>query len=288
MKKIIFDCDNTFGIPSCDVDDGLALLYLLGDKEAEVLAVTTTYGNNLIDVVYPNTKRMLKRIGRGGLPVYKGGEWPGDYESEAAKVLAEMVAKHPLEISVLATGSLTNLEGAFRYNPQFFEQVKEIVLMGGVTEPLIFAKKEMQELNFSCDPLATLHTLKRGNNVSVITGNNCLKVLFTRENYEVNLAKRKEPIARFISKETDYWFVDNEIDYGIGGFYNWDVTAAAYLMHSELFCEHRADYYLSAEDLEYGFLRQEEGGDVTLNLPEIKEAKSFTENIYSHWLNVTI
>ena len=29
MKKIIFDCDNTFGVKDCDVDDGLALMYLL-------------------------------------------------------------------------------------------------------------------------------------------------------------------------------------------------------------------------------------------------------------------
>ena len=26
--KILFDCDNTFGVSGCDVDDGLALLYL--------------------------------------------------------------------------------------------------------------------------------------------------------------------------------------------------------------------------------------------------------------------
>lgn len=37
MRKIIHDCDCTFGINGCDVDDGLALLYLLGDPEAEVL-----------------------------------------------------------------------------------------------------------------------------------------------------------------------------------------------------------------------------------------------------------
>ena len=46
MRKIIHDCDCTFGINGCDVDDGLALLYLLGDGQAEVLGVTTTYGNN--------------------------------------------------------------------------------------------------------------------------------------------------------------------------------------------------------------------------------------------------
>ena len=44
MKKIVFDCDNTFGIKNCDVDDGLALMYLLGSREAEFLGVTSTYG----------------------------------------------------------------------------------------------------------------------------------------------------------------------------------------------------------------------------------------------------
>lgn len=33
MRKIIHDCDCTFGINGCDVDDGLALLYLLGIRK---------------------------------------------------------------------------------------------------------------------------------------------------------------------------------------------------------------------------------------------------------------
>jgi len=32
MKKVIFDCDNTMGVRDCDVDDGLALVYLLGKE----------------------------------------------------------------------------------------------------------------------------------------------------------------------------------------------------------------------------------------------------------------
>ena len=60
MRKIIHDCDCTFGIQGCDVDDGLALIYLLGDPDAEVLGVTTTFGNNQIDRVYPATKKLLK------------------------------------------------------------------------------------------------------------------------------------------------------------------------------------------------------------------------------------
>ena len=36
MKHVIFDCDNTLGVKDCDVDDGLALLYLLGCEEVTV------------------------------------------------------------------------------------------------------------------------------------------------------------------------------------------------------------------------------------------------------------
>ena len=78
MRKIIHDCDCTFGINGCDVDDGLALLYLLGDPEAEVLGVTTTYGNNTLEKVYENTKKFVKKIGHDELRVYKGGATPGE------------------------------------------------------------------------------------------------------------------------------------------------------------------------------------------------------------------
>ena len=63
--------------------------------------------------------------------------------------------------------------------------------MGGITKPLVFKKKIMDELNFSCDPHASCNVLKYGKNVSVITGNHCLKVLFTKEEYKKNnLLKR--------------------------------------------------------------------------------------------------
>ena len=53
MKQIIFDCDSTAGIPGYPMDDALALFYLLGrPQEAEVLAVTCTFGNGTTEQVY--------------------------------------------------------------------------------------------------------------------------------------------------------------------------------------------------------------------------------------------
>ena len=287
MKKIIHDCDCTFGINGCDVDDGLALLYLLGDPEAEVLGVTTTYGNSTIEDVYPNTVRFLKQIGREDIPIYEGGAGPEESDSEAARCLAEMARVHAGELELLVTGSVTNLYGAYKINPDFFKQLKQIVFMGGITEPLIFAKKEMDELNFSCDPLATFTALTSETEVAVITGNNCLKVLFTREEYEREFGDAAKDVVKFIKKETDYWFDNNMDEYGIPGYYNWDVIAAAYLMHPELFITESESFDLTVEDLTRGKLTKgKEKNNATLKIPAIADADTFCKNIYNTWLNV--
>ena len=84
MKNIILDFDNTMGVRGCDVDDGLALLYLLGNPErCRVLAACTTYGNAGIDVVDANTRALFEKLGLN-IPVYRGAAGPGDTDTEAA------------------------------------------------------------------------------------------------------------------------------------------------------------------------------------------------------------
>lgn len=294
-KRIVFDCDCTFGVENCDVDDGLALMYLFGCPEAEVLGVTAAYGNSTQEVVLGSLGKLMADLGREDIPVKAGGTRAGAYESEAAYFLAEAADRYPGELSILATGSLTNLMGAWKKDPSFFSKVKEIILMGGITEPLVFQKKIMNELNFSCDPTASLAVLTQGSLVSVITGNNCLKVLFTKEDYKEHLFSTENPAAVYIRERTDYWFGYNENDYGIGGFYNWDVTAAVYLMHPELFSDNKRMFCLSEEDLKTGYLREltkESGCRETdaavsvLNLPVIKEGRTLKDNIYQTWMQV--
>ena len=73
---LILDCDNTMGVPGRDVDDGLALLYLLGSPQVELLAVTCSFGNSTQEVVYRNTLDLLARWGREDIPVLRGGRRP--------------------------------------------------------------------------------------------------------------------------------------------------------------------------------------------------------------------
>ena len=42
-RKLVLVFDNTMGIPHCDVDDGLALLYLLGREEIEILGLVACF-----------------------------------------------------------------------------------------------------------------------------------------------------------------------------------------------------------------------------------------------------
>lgn len=296
-KKIIFDCDNTMGIKDCDIDDGLTLLYLMGCEDAELLGITTTFGNNQVDAVYLNTNRMLSELGRSDIPVFLGAAGPGccepeaggavsgasDAVSEASRFLVSMANEFPGELSVLATGSLTNLKGAYQEDPEFFDKVKEIVLMGGITEPLVFAKSIMPELNFSCDAEATFLTLTKGRNVSIMTGNNCLKLLFTREDFDAKLLGDGR-VSSMIRSCLEPWFCYNDEQYGIKGFYNWDVLAGAYLMHPEFFEDNRINMKLSTEALETGNLTaSDDAPNCILNLPTIDKSELLTENIYAAW-----
>ena len=68
MKRVIYDCDNTMGLPLKEVDDGLTLLYLLGRPDIELLGVTTTFGNGTAGQAYAQTQKLLQQAGRAEIP----------------------------------------------------------------------------------------------------------------------------------------------------------------------------------------------------------------------------
>ena len=183
IKKIIFDCDNTMGVEHRDVDDALAAIYLMGRDDVELLGITTTFGNDSIDVVYQSTQKLLNDIGRASTPLLKGGS-VDNRKSEAAEFLVEKVNKYQGEITILATGALTNLFGALLFDPDFFDKVQQVVVMGGVLEPLMINGHQVNELNFSCDPEATFQVLNSSAQTTIITGHLCLNALFGQSEFQ--------------------------------------------------------------------------------------------------------
>jgi len=285
VDYIIYDCDNTFGVPERPVDDGLALLYLLGKPQAQLLGVTTTYGNSSVGVVYDNTQRMLRDLGKAQIPVLRGGASKENRQSEAAEFLVEQAGRHQGELKILATGALTNLCAAYELDRAFFSRVKEIVLMGGITEPLFLNGAKLDELNFSCDPEASYCVLTRGRNISIATGNNCLPAYIRHEDYKSRLLNAANPLGKYLYEQTKSWFDVKVKTYDLNGFYSWDEVSAAYLLEKSLFtdCEHR--YIVTPADLERGYIGNHADPPThKVNLPVIRDIGAFIEELYASWL----
>lgn len=285
FMNVIFDCDLTFGVSGCDVDDGLALLYLLGSDKVKLLGITSTYGNSDIETVFHTTRKMLSDIGRSELPLLKGGSMAGETQSDAVDFLIDTVNRHAGEISILATGSLTNLYGAYLKDPDFFNKVSRISLMGGLTETLLVNGSVLDELNFSCDPEATYCVLTKAKNIGIATGNNCLDAFFSREGYKARLSHSTVPIARYIHEKTSYWYEYNRNGFGLNGFYNWDVVSAAYLVNQVYFSSNETTITPDADSLKSGFLLGN-GEEITVSLPKIRDSRRFEEHVYQTYCNV--
>ncbi|MEW6623385.1 MAG: nucleoside hydrolase [Bacillota bacterium] len=288
MEKIIFDCDNTMGVEGCDVDDGLALLYLLGKGNVEICGITTTFGNSDLDTVYSATQGLLNDIGATHIPLLKGCPDKHTLTSKAAEFIVRTVNAYKKNISLLATGSLTNIYAAYLLDNSIFENISRIVLMGGVTQELIINGKKLNELNFSCDPAAAQCVLKNGKNVSVITGNNCLDAFFTKKDFEERLLATDNASAKYIVNKCLYWFKNMMSIFNINGFHNWDVVAAAYVTEPSLFNDNL--HYITPDltNLETGLLSldSEDAFPCQINLPTIDSLEKFTEDVYKAWLNV--
>ncbi|KXZ39936.1 Inosine-uridine nucleoside N-ribohydrolase [Alkalithermobacter thermoalcaliphilus JW-YL-7 = DSM 7308] len=289
MIKIIFDFDNTMGVEGCDVDDGLALLYLLGRSDVKILGITTTYGNSTIDTVHNNTIEMFKDLNISHIPLYKGSACKSNRKSEAAEFLAKAAAEHKNEITLLATGSLTNLYGAYEIDNNFFKNLKQIVLMGGITKPLIINGKNLDELNFSCDPKASLKVLSSGIKVTTLDAHICLQAFFGEKEYE-RLTNSNIPIYKYINDKTKYWFNHVMKEFEIKGFYNWDIVSAVYITNPELFEDNFVSIVSTEDDLSRGYLKISSSPcGYTVNIPsKIKDIDLFNEIIFKAWANVNI
>lgn len=280
MKHVIVDFDNTMGVAGCDTDDGLALLYLLGNpEEVTVEGLCCTYGNSDVDTVVGNTRRICREL-RLGMPVFKGGASALDPTSDAARFMAEAVAKRPGEISILATGSLTNLRGAAQLNPDFFSQVREIAIMGGITETLLVNGRMLDELNLSCDAQASCQVLGAACPVIDATAQACLPAVFTKDRFA-----REMGADSWLMRQAEAWFDFMTVGYDMDGFVCWDIVAAAALVEPDLFDMETLDVTLNPRILQVGYIEHAPEGapSSTIAIPHIKDAEAFRTACFSAW-----
>lgn len=318
-RKVIIDCDNTMGLPRWEVDDGLVILYLLGRGDVEILGITNTFGNgSLRDVVY-YTEKLLADIGRKDIPRFTGEPYCGQNEqltldirasdrydneldrqpfpSEAAVFLAEQAAKHPGKITVLALGPVGNLHDAARLDPDFYTNLKEIVVMGGYTGRLQIGEVDCRELNFSCNPEAALSMLHGSCDVTIFNGHICLQAPFKAQHLslvEFWPESRVRIIREWLEQFSEYFRTDC--------FYLWDLLPAVYISHPELFDNTSVELAPTLESMKYGMLQpvnisgkgentdlnrdfdQAPAGKTVVNMPaNILDYKRFMEFLAQGW-----
>lgn len=289
--KVIYDCDNTMGLPERDVDDGLTLMYLLGSTKINLLGVTNSFGNCDINNVYRATKQLFKDLNLTNTPLMKGAVKNEDRKSEAAHFLVDVVNKYPNEVTLLATGSLTNLYGAYQIDPNFYKKVKEIVLMGGITEPLMINNQQLNELNFSVDNEAAHNVLHSSAKITVMTGHICLQAKFTSEQYDKLIKNKTIPSYNYIKRKSYAWFEYFKSRFAIHCFYNWDIVSGLYITNRELFDENLLPIISTVDDLKSGYLKVSSNNlhGTKINVPTtINDIKKFNEIIFAAWKNVAV
>ena len=102
----------------------------------------------------------------------------------AALALIRQLCAQPGEITVLATGPLTNLALAERLRPGVLKEARQIIVMGGSLEsgaPKLGNTTPRAEFNAYADPHAFDVVLKAGANLSLLGLNLTRQVQVTRE-----------------------------------------------------------------------------------------------------------
>ena len=295
MKKVILDCDNSMGLEKKDVDDGLAFLFLLGREDIDLMAVTSVFGNSNLEDTFNTTEKMLNDFKlKDKIKHLKGAAKAGDYKTEAADYLVKAASENKNEITLIAIGPLTNLYAAWEIDNDFFKNLKEIIIMGGITEHLQIGNKTIDELNFSSDPKAAEKVLKAEVPVALMSSNLCLAARFGEKSWRrVNRSKNKA-VRAYIKHKINHWYQYSSEMIGLTGFYMWDVVAVVYMIAPEIFPYNKRKFISSVEDLKNGMIKTEKAegmlqDEAVINLPStILDTKRFKDLVFSAWDKIEI
>ncbi|XP_020665241.3 inosine-uridine preferring nucleoside hydrolase [Pogona vitticeps] len=166
----------------CGVDDATAIMMALASPSVEVLGITCCYGNSLLENTCRNVLRVLHVCNKLEIPVYPGSSAPvlggpvlgafyhgadglGDVpdpgapgldllqKEHAVLAIIRIINEQPGQVSLVATGPLTNLALAVKMDPTLPEKLKNVIIMGGNMEA-VGNTSVCGEFNFVTDPEA--------------------------------------------------------------------------------------------------------------------------------------
>jgi inosine-uridine nucleoside N-ribohydrolase len=185
-RKVILDCDP-------GIDDALAIVFCAGHPGIELCGITTVAGNMSLAVTTANALSVCEFTGLAGVPVVAGSPGPllrpfADARAvhgesglggarlpaprgqpsagHASDFLIERIGAEPGEITLVATGPLSNVALAVRRHPPLAGQVRDFVIMGGSAGRGNVTPAA--EFNIACDPEAAAIVFAAGWRVTMV------------------------------------------------------------------------------------------------------------------------
>ncbi|WP_110885543.1 nucleoside hydrolase [Deinococcus yavapaiensis] len=250
-RKIILDCDPGH-------DDAIAMMLALASPELSVLGVTTVYGNVGVDKTTRNAL-VVREVLQATVPVYRGADRPlvrdrisaeavhgesgldgphlpeptrSEEEFHAVRFIVDTVMANPGEVTLVPTGSLTNVALALRLEPRLAENVRGIVLMGGSVD--LGNWTPAAEFNILCDPEAARIVFESGVKLTMF-GLNATHQTPASPERVARLRALGTTVGAFTADLLDFFRGHHEERYGWNGAPIHDACVVAYLVRPDLF-----------------------------------------------------
>lgn len=223
QHRIIFDCDP-------GIDDALAIFLALASPEIQFEAITTVNGNVPVEFTTRNALALLELTDRADIPVARGCARPllntpvladevhgtnglggvilpephlQPLEKHATDVIIETMMAAPGEITLVATGPLTNLAVALQREPRLAQAVREVVIMGGAVR-VPGNITPCAEFNIFVDPHAAHVVLHAGWPLRIVSLDTTEQTLLKRAPI-AQLATGGKPILELMRGMIDYY-----------------------------------------------------------------------------------
>lgn len=231
--------------PGSDIDDALAIAYLLRQPRCELVGITTVTGDTvqragIVDVI-------CRAYGREDVPIVAGAQETLVYGAgqphvpqyaairdlphrrdfrpdQAVDFMRETIRARPGEITLLSIGPLTNVALLFALDPEIPS------LLGGFVSMLGSFDRPGNEWNAICDPGSTTAVLKRSTEQTMIGLDVTMQCTMPPEEVRSRFASGPQGV---ILPMAEKWFESvNKITFH-------DPLAAAVLFEPDL-CTYRA------------------------------------------------
>ncbi len=261
--KVIIICDNTLGSWFCDIDDGLAILLLLGcSASTEVIGILTSFGNSDARTATKLTSRLVNDLNKKDIPIILSSESTNSCSKKAIDFLHHNIDKYPNQITLLCLSPLTALHHTINNSPGITSKIKKIVCMGGKRKKNWVGWRKLKELNFSLDPYAAKKILESSCEVILFDTDACLQLRLGKKEIKRILENLKKHPA-WITRRIKFWYRINQLGYFVSSFCPWDLVAAAYLLNPDIFLTQPTTCTSTLEDMKSGNIKLDHAGNNT-------------------------